>query len=271
MRFSDRIGKTTPKTIYQNDDIDLDLKNSIWNVLSRRVFIYVESGVRSSISTVYKRRYVKVFEYFFKIPINRMEKSTNGRYKQIRDWYFACEWYEVYNFIEFVANNIDEEIVPEINSVLETEKSGYRFVNKVISPISDEVEIEEVVSAANLGDKFSGPREHIRRALEAFSRKPDGDYLTAIKEAISAVEGMAKVITNNDKATLTKAINAMEKQKPMHPAFRESFKKLYGYTSDEKGIRHALLSDEIGVDEADAHFMIVVCSAFMNFAVSRYQ
>lgn len=56
----------------------------------------------------------------------------------------------------------------------------------------------------------------------------------------------------------------------MHPAFKESFKKLYGYASDEKGVRHALLEDPAKVDEADAHFMLITCSAFVNFTVQRY-
>lgn len=44
--------------------------------------------------------------------------------------------------------------------------------------------------------------------------------------------------------------------------------KLYGYTSDEDGVRHPIL-DEVSVDEADARFMIVTCSAFVNFLVAK--
>ena len=56
----------------------------------------------------------------------------------------------------------------------------------------------------------------------------------------------------------------------MHGAFRDALLKLYGYTSDEKGIRHSLL-EETNVDETDARFMIVVCSAFTNLLISRVQ
>jgi hypothetical protein len=43
---------------------------------------------------------------------------------------------------------------------------------------------------------------------------------------------------------------------------------LYGYTSDESGIRHAILeSKDIGF--AEAKFMLVTCSAFVNFAVDK--
>ena len=67
------------------------------------------------------------------------------------------------------------------------------------------------------------------------------------------------------------ALDSLSQQKPMHGAFKQGFNKLYGYTSDEKGIRQALMDSGINVDEADAHFMVVAGSAFVNFAVSRYQ
>jgi hypothetical protein len=44
----------------------------------------------------------------------------------------------------------------------------------------------------------------------------------------------------------------------------EAFRKLYGYTSDEKGIRHSLLEEAAKVHAEDARFMIVACSAFVN-------
>jgi hypothetical protein len=45
---------------------------------------------------------------------------------------------------------------------------------------------------------------------------------------------------------------------------KESFNKLYGYTSDHGGIRHALTEAD-AVDFEDAKFMLVACSALVNF------
>jgi hypothetical protein len=39
---------------------------------------------------------------------------------------------------------------------------------------------------------------------------------------------------------------------------------MYGYTSDAEGIRHALL-EEPTLEQADAIFMLVTCSAFVNY------
>ena len=55
-----------------------------------------------------------------------------------------------------------------------------------------------------------------------------------------------------------------QKKIDMHPALKTAFNKLYGYTNDEQGIRHSLLEKDT-VDFEDAKFMLVSCSAFINY------
>ena len=43
------------------------------------------------------------------------------------------------------------------------------------------------------------------------------------------------------------------------------FEKIYGYTSDQDGIRHAILDESKTVEPEDALFMLVSCSAFCNY------
>lgn len=270
MSFSDRLGLTTPKTILQKDSIDEALRNGLWNVVTRDYIGFLEYDMLDDRRTdYYYDKYYEIFTRFFKLPADSMGPRDKNRYHFVRDWFFKAKWFEVYNFIEFLANN-SASFSNEFNKIFEAEKSAYRFIGGTISPITDDIEINTINSIQNSPYRFSGARAHISRSLEAFSRRPQGDYLTAIKEAISAVESCCKVISNKDNATLGDALKEMEKSKTMHSAFKESFLKLYGYASDEKGIRHALLDDKVRVDEADAHFMIVVCSAFLNFSIQRY-
>lgn len=56
----------------------------------------------------------------------------------------------------------------------------------------------------------------------------------------------------------------VEKKIELHPALKEAFNKLYGYTSNADGIRHALLEEDT-LDFEDAKFMLVSCSAFINY------
>ena len=98
------------------------------------------------------------------------------------------------------------------------------------------------------------------------------DYRNAIKEAISAVEAAARVITGDRKATLGKALKAMKKQQrvKIHPALEKAYITLYGYTSDEDGIRHGMAEEpDIGYEEAQ--YMVISCSAFVNYMIGRAQ
>ncbi|WP_372526833.1 hypothetical protein [Piscinibacter sp.] len=45
---------------------------------------------------------------------------------------------------------------------------------------------------------------------------------------------------------------------------KDGFVKLYGYTSDEQGIRHAML-DEPDLHAADARFFLLSCTSFVNY------
>ena len=51
---------------------------------------------------------------------------------------------------------------------------------------------------------------------------------------------------------------------------KRGFSALYGYTNDERGIRHALLDqDAARVDEAEALFILGACAAFVNYLVAK--
>ena len=54
----------------------------------------------------------------------------------------------------------------------------------------------------------------------------------------------------------------------LHSAFRGALEKMYGYTSDARGIRHAL-REEPTLDSDDARFMLVSCSAFVNYLKTK--
>jgi len=56
----------------------------------------------------------------------------------------------------------------------------------------------------------------------------------------------------------------------IHGAMKAAFNSLYGYTSDEQGIRHALLeAGAPAVDETDALFMMGACAAFVSYLINK--
>jgi len=75
-------------------------------------------------------------------------------------------------------------------------------------------------------------------------------------------------VSGNPKATLGAALNKIEKTHQLHPALKKALSSLYGYTSDSGGIRHALL-EENSISYSDAKFMLVSCSAFINYVLGK--
>ncbi|MBE8966981.1 hypothetical protein IQ277_12215 [Nostocales cyanobacterium LEGE 12452] len=90
----------------------------------------------------------------------------------------------------------------------------------------------------------------------------------SIKESVSAVESLAKAITRKPKATLADALKVLEVFHNLHPTLKKSFLTLYGYTSDEGGIRHAMLT-EPDLTIADAKFFLLSCTSFINYLKSK--
>ena len=190
-------------------------------------------------------------------------------------------WYQVYDLLEFIAQNhpiYEDEggdferttvlrFMNEINSVLEEELSGYRFIQNTVSPITNKDEIEEVEVAL---DSPAPVALHIQRALELLSDKVQPDYRNSIKEAISAVESIGNLIADVKGESLGAVLPQLEKQLglQLHGALRKALGSLYGWTSDEGGVRHALL-EESDLTQEDARFMLIVCSAFVNYLKTK--
>lgn len=283
--FSDRLGITQPKLALQVDSIDVDLRNCLWECCCE--FYFKEFGespyvAKTPLSPILRDLYVN----HFKQTSDNIDTFVSDEVAKQKVNFYQLRWYEIYNLIEFLSGAASRNIVPgtirailhpemydegfkeRVNFFLEREKSAYRFIGDVLAPISSDIEVAAISEAAGVGDKFVGARSHIRQAVLLFGRKPEPDYRNTIKEAISGVESAVRVLVGNPKATLGDGLKKLEEVKPLHPAFRQAMDRLYGYTSDEGGIRHSLI-DLAKVDEADAKFMLLTCSAFINFCVQR--
>ena len=84
---------------------------------------------------------------------------------------------------------------------------------------------------------------------------------------MSAVETMCKLISKNERATLHQALRALPANQ-FHPALVKAFESLYGYTGDADGVRHSLM-EESKLTFSDAKFMLVTCSAFINYLTDK--
>ena len=267
MKFSQRIGKTSIRESLQLDNIDIVLKNRIWNNILQDFLHKLDDEISIQI-------YNLIWTEFFTNPIDDFPSGLYGSYvsqnnNYLKDWFNSTEWYNIYNLVEFIAF-LDSQIyntkfIENCNHSLEKEMSGFRIVDKIVVQITSEEEIEEIESALKITSKWKSVNEHLETALKYMADRQTPDYRNSIKESISAIECFCKITSGDDKATLGKALIQIESKWDIHKSLKSAFSALYGYTSDESGIRHSLLENGQEIMFEDAKFMLVSCSAFINY------
>lgn len=274
MRFSERMGQKQVRGELQVNGMDTPLRTSLWNVVYVALFERLSNArhgtpLATALDSVVRKLLVEFFRWSLDdIPRYTSELDTNGK---IRHWFFNAEWYEVYDFLEFLSSvhgYFEDKFRNECNNVLLRENSGYRFVGKEISPIVDNSEIREVEQAVkDCGShKLNGAKKHMETALEKLSDRPKPDYRNSIKESISAVESVCATISGD--RNLGQALKKIKDSVGLHPALEKGMSSIYGYTSDADGIRHAMI-EESDCDLADAKYMLVSCSAFINYLIMK--
>ena len=192
----------------------------------------------------------------------------NAFYNEVLDiiW-IVCNWLSE-NYHSYTMQ-VEGYIYDAINELFEKEYVGYRFVNDKIVQITDKNEIEEIENACN--NPFDGCRSHIQKAVDFLADREHKDYKNCIKESICAVESICKIIVGDEKADLNKAIKKLKDSGlQLHSALELAFVKLYAYTSDKGGIRHSEGIFESNVTFEDAKYMLVSCSAFVNYLIAEY-
>ena len=270
MNFSQRYGYMPVREVIQLESIDEPLRNGLWSLLKIHCWDCFNSHYMISLSannTLLNKLLSELWFNYFKYPLDNLGDDWEVELKRVRNYFFSCEWYEVYDFLEFVANNygrpnFQSPFINACNKLLEKEMSAYRFLGGSITKITDKEEISGVDQAITSSSKLVSA--HLKRSLELLSDRSNPDYRNSIKESISAVESLVASTLNGDKGTLGKLLKRLESELHLHPALKSAFSSLYGYTSDEGGIRHALM--EAGSNDFhDAKFVLVVCSSFVNF------
>ena len=273
MRFSQRIGRSKIKFEVQLESMDKDLRNGLWNCLQE---LYWDRMLSSNLN--YHRSYEEtivrhLWKDHFKERLDTIPFGVHAIVANLRQRFDNCSPFEVYDLVEFIPQvDPDTSRAPYFrnycNKILERELSAFRFVGTLLTRMTEQAEIEAIDKALTLRDNWSVVSAHVATALARFNDRKNPDYRNSIKESISAVESAACIFVGS-RATLGDALKLIEKNHGLQAALKDGFLKLYGYTSDSNGIRHALM-EESNLMQEDALFMLIACSAFVNYLKSKF-
>lgn len=275
--FSQRMGITPLKKTIQFESMDTELRYGLWNVLQVCFWEQDSYEIAHQLDSIAK----KIWFSFFKLPIDTCQSffirdiygrlNDNCAYATCRKYFLdsSTQWWQVYDFVEFIFNEFElsedtkETAIDFLNRMLERENAAYRYVGSQLVAISDENEIKTIETA--LEDNGNAVTSHFQSALSLLADRKSPDYRNSIKESISAVESLCGTLAGSNIRKFSDALTELGKISSFHPALKQAFLHLYGYTSDSGGIRHALTEDSEHPSYADAKFMLVTCSAFCNF------
>lgn len=264
LSFSQRYGYTKVNNTIQVASLNTNLRTELWNLLY--IYYFKEFLVGGNETTLLSAIYAKFFHKRLDcIPVDPYERTSD-----LEKIFYGSSWYYVYDFLEFLYDYlfkmfnviIANKFAKRINTILEKNNAGYRFIAGRIAPITDTNEINTIQSAID-NAPYTEIQTHLSTALQFLSDKTAPDYRNSIKESISAVEAFCRKITSQ--STLDSALKKMtSKGLEIPQTLLEGLKKLYYFTNGKDGIRHALMN-ESQIGYAEAYFMLIACSSFINY------
>ncbi len=207
---------------------------------------------------------------FLKQRISNYRANPTDLLKGLQELTQKSEIGFLFDAIEFFVRNpqCSHELKRDLSRAFVESRAAYRIVEQRIIAIGSEEQAEAFERAITDTEKSGSiaARSHL---ISAGTALRDGEWAASVRESINAVESMALLLAPN-KGTLGAALAVLEKDGRLHGGLKTAFSALYGYTSDEEGVRHALVfQNEAHVDEADALFMLGACASFVTYLVSR--
>jgi AbiJ N-terminal domain 4 len=290
--FSERVGARTIKPLGLQE-MPEGLRVSLWNIIQPWIWSVPYPEYKGRAHWVYNFHAIRWptdeiphYDYSFEAT------------QRLKAWFVSeAPWHAVYDFVEqlpeMVAAGQSKTVrtLPELrrtdiraldnameligaysanlNAMLEREGAPYRYRNLQLVAITSQEELDEVERAATK-TPFAGARIHIAAAIASLGQRPTPDYRNSVKESVSAIESLLQEATGQKGQKLPKLLDAFEAKTgaDLHGAFKSALGSLYGWTSDDGGIRHGIFGEET-VSHAEAQFMLVACSALVNFLVAK--
>ncbi|MDX1902271.1 MAG: hypothetical protein SFW66_09800 [Gammaproteobacteria bacterium] len=274
--FSRRMGLTAILPV-QKESIDEALKNGAWTI----VYEFLREGVESSL-TGYEApqwrgkqgQFIRsIWLNFFKLPADSISWNPNKDIAYLRKEFFNFEWSKFYDFIEHFASLEDDynrkKLIKSFNKVFEQENSAYGFVNDQIIEKISQSEIASVEATKNLPNTSF---EHIKKSSQLLFDRDKPDYRNSVKESVSALEAFMRETTKSDKhlgdILRFNNLDWMNAHPSLKIAIKDFMTKIYGYSSDESGVRHSLKEKHREITKEEAWFILVEASALMNYIQS---
>jgi len=117
------------------------------------------------------------------------------------------------------------------------------------------------LDAALAAPRYAGVRAHLSKSHSFLSQDPP-DLANSAKEAICAVEALARLVCNDQSSTLGDLIKKLKAKQDLDPALLKALEGMWGYTSNAPGVRHGGTAD---LDVAQAQVTLDLARSSIHY------
>ena len=275
LTFSQRYGYEPLPEPMRLEEISNDLRRDVWNI----IYSYMQAISENFLSyDLEKRKIQAAIGRYHKRPQSRIDTSYDNFIQDMENIIMRHDFNRILDFIEISIEEkfISERLAQRIKDLFEKHGAAYwldiscfpcRFVP---SASKEQGEATQHALETLREDGMDGAATHLRQAAEHIGAR---QYADAITDSIHAVESVARNIDPKASTTLGPALKSLEDAGLLnHPALKQAFEKLYGYTNTEQGLRHALRDKDaadVGLDEA--MFMFGACASFAAYLTQKHR
>ncbi|WP_084398026.1 AbiJ-NTD4 domain-containing protein [Henriciella aquimarina] len=271
--FSERNGLVSASQL-ELGQVNQQLRAFLWAVLYGSI---QQSFVDTYVAGHYRLRdpWHSIIHHYWIIELHKMSDefpvSADMAAGIIKDVLENAPYDKLFDCLEFILSHdlCPSDLGDSLAAGFTMSRSAYRILDSdQIVPLANDQQasaFEDALSTAR-GNQFDGATHHLTEAAKLLR---NGEWSSSIRESIHAVESVCVTLAPSEK-TLGAAIKVLEKNKLIHSALKDAISKLYGYTCDEEGIRHAkVFQTAEKIDEQDAIFMLGACASLVTLFVNR--
>ena len=266
-RFSDRLGVRRPSEGLVFESVPKSLRAAFLNLL-RSLGNQVTNWNWKAVYRILEAAIDKwTPDTMYTVNVNTIDKLLDG-----------CTWYEFFDLVEKVVEILEPEpeyqaaFINEFNEALLRNYVGYEIRDARVERVGAR-EAEAVIAEARgiLRDPdFAGPDDQFQKAIGFFNQRPKPDVENCVKDAVGAVEALARILLNDASILLSDAVKEIGKHKRVHRTLQKLVENLYAYRGDAEGVAHGKTGAKTSVTEADAEFVLHTSAACIVYLARLY-
>lgn len=206
--------------------------------------------------------------------------DENSSWAALTEHLKCCEWTAFYDFVEMLGAQLiekDDEIpfdatvhfstyMSQVNALFAEDGIGWALNNKSeLVRVHPKVLVDSLSAADSaLSKDFQTARIHYKKSVDYLYRHPI-DEANSIKEIISAVESVARVIEPKA-STLGDAIKRLRKDSQFNSMLLDPLEKLYVYCNATALVRHGH-SDGVTPTTSDAELALLIGVGYIRYLI----